>query len=304
MTNDITTKIKNIANSINYDSVDITTDRDIDWNSIDLSEITIPIDWSSANALTERVANLIDDVEEALRSSRLRAEKKEACKTLLSSINDSLSAYVNADPDSYDVLFKKYSALNNIRVILTTLEEYVPASKKREVSALTRSLSSECSSLNSPIENNKFYRRRLGEIILKKAFANRINKYVKEIEKTGLSLDVIRSHNDEAFADALKEVAYKVYGTRGSVLLVYTVWNCEHSREDKKTVLAWDFPDNMLDFIHTAKSLGIKDIYFYGDSTATLETLYIFAKEGATISYEKLMVGSSKDERTVAHMSF
>ena len=109
MTNDITTKIKNIANSINYDSVDITTDRDIEWDSIDLSEITIPIDWSSANVLTVRVANLINDVEEALRSSRLSAEKKEACKSLLSSIKDSLSAYVNADQDSYDVLFKKYS---------------------------------------------------------------------------------------------------------------------------------------------------------------------------------------------------
>lgn len=303
MLNDRTTKIQNIADSIDYDVVDITTDKDIDWNSLDLSEITIPIDWSSVNALTERVANLIDNVEEALRSSRLSTEKKDACKNLLSSINDNLSAYVNADPDSYDVSFKKYSAINNIRVILTTLKKYVPASRESEVSALTRSFSSKCSSLNSPIENNNYYRSRLAETILDKAFESRTNKYVKEIEKSGLSLEIIRSNKDEAFRSALCKVAQNKYGNGGS-LLVSRLYYCWHTREDKKLILSWDFPEYMKGFIIAARELGVKEVYFYGDSSAALETLYIFAKDGATISYEKLIVGSFKDERTVAHMAF
>ena len=302
MINDITTKIKNIADSINYDSVDITEDKDIDWNSLDLSDITVPIDWSSVNALIERVANLIDDVEEALRSSRLSTEKKDACKTLLSSINDNLSAYVNADPDSYDVSFKKYSAINNIRVILTTLKKYVPASKESEVSALTRSFSSKCSSLNSPIENNNYYRSRLAETILDKAFESRTNRYVKEIEKSGLSLGVIRSHKDEAFRSALCKVAQNKYGTGGS-LLVSRLSYCWHTREDKKLVLSWDFPEYMKGFIIAARELGVKDFYFYGDSSAALESLYFFSTEGATISFEKLNVGSFSDTRTVAHIT-
>jgi hypothetical protein len=303
MLNDLITKIQNIADSINYDVVNITNDSDIKWDTLDLSVLPPVPNWSSMDNLIERVTNLVSDVETSLQSSRLSSEKKEACKTLLASINNNISVYVNADASLYDMQYKKYESADRVRSILNSLDKYVPTSQKSEVSKLARLMCSACTNIYSAVLDIRYILRGIEEAILDKAEANRCNKYVKEIEESGLSLDVLSRHDDSAFMSALGKVAYNKYGN-GGALLVTRLLYCLHTREDKKLVVSWGFPNEMKDFITAARELGVKDFYFYGDSSSALESLYIFSKEGVTISFEKLKVGSLSDIRTVAHITF
>ena len=302
MLNDLTTKIQNIADSINYDVANITNASDIKWDTLDLSGLPPVPDWSSMDNLIERVANLVSDVETSLQSSRLNSEKKEACKNRLASIDNNISVYVNADASLRYMQSKKYESADSIRSILNSLDKYVPSSQKSEVSKLARPMCSACTSIYSSVMDIRYILRRIEEAILDKAEANRCNKYVKEIEESGLSLDVISRYDDDTFMSALGKVAYNKYGNGGS-LLVARLFYCWHTREDKKLVVSWGFPNEMKDFLIAARELGVKDFYFYGDSSSALESLYIFSKEGATISFEKLEVGSFSDTRTVAHIT-
>ena len=266
--------IETLANSVDFSKVRYNREKDIDFSIFNLSELP-EVNYKDADDRIEKVFALLDKVNASLKSSRLSAEKKENIKNALVYIIEDIGSYKELSSEDY-LENKKYDKLNLIKNRIMDLSTKAPMSMREELSYFGKSLESRLKDLYKNISNRSYLINRLSEVLVERSREFYTEEYKKELENKNLTLEDIKNFNQDEQVTAACIKVNEQFGSGASSLLRTLI----HTKENDLPMLSWTQDEYIKGIVDFAKSLGLKEIGFEGNSTAVLGNLNIITKMG------------------------
>lgn len=266
--------IETLVSTVDFSKVKYDRTKDIDFTKFDLSELP-EVDYKNADIRVERIIPLLNRVEDSLKSSRLSAEKKEHLKKAMSYVIEDINVYKTLSTEDY-LENKKYHTLYTIKNRIYDLSLKAPVSMREELKGFSKRMESELNNIYKNISNRDYIINRLSETLLEKSKEFYTEKYKKEIENKAITIEDIKNLNSDEQISASCIHVNSQFGQGASDLL----WAIRHTKENEIPRVEFTWNEKIKGIVDFAKSLGLKEIAFEGESTAVLGNLNIITKMG------------------------